>query len=63
MDCNLESGSYMCEGRYNGSATSIYNRWLRMYNTNLTIGNNVRYKGTIWYSVETSRINLKRILL
>ena len=59
----LESGSYMFEGKNGGNANSLYNRWLRMYNTNLTIGNDVRYKGTLWYSVSTSRLNLERTLL
>lgn len=55
--CNLESGSFL----YNGK--NSYKRFMRMYNTDILIGNDVRYLGTIWYSVSTTRLNLERTLL
>ena len=61
--CTLQSGTYRYEGANGGNKDSIYNRFLRMYDTDLTIGNDVRYKGTLWYSVSTSRLNLDRTLL
>ena len=61
--CTLQSGTYRYEGANGGNKNSLYNRFLRMYDTDLTIGNDVRYKGTLWYSVSTSRLNLERTLL
>jgi hypothetical protein len=62
-NCYLQSGTYRYEGANGGNVNSLYNRFLRMYDTDLTIGNDVRYKGTLWYSVSTSRLNLERTLL
>ena len=55
--CTIDGGIY----RYLGSYT--YDRWLRMYSSDIYIGNGVSHYGTIYYKIDESRIDLKRTLL
>lgn len=56
-DCTLESGTYVNEADY------AYQRYLKVLNSTVRIKNDVRYSGTLLYSVSYSLFYLERTLL